>query len=295
VGNDIGSLFDLAGAIMRVLIVGATSSLAQALISLLRGQCELMTAGRNGCEVELDLSSRDIQLPAGIDCVVNMAAAFGGKELTDILQAMDVNVLGVMKLCHASSKAGAKHLVHISSIFSDLESVSPFFGAYSLSKKHSEDVTQFCGREFRLPVAVLKPSQIYGVGSGFRRHQPFLYTIMDKAQGHEDINLFGSNDPLRNFIHAQDVAKIISAVIAAKIEGAYPCVHPDNVTYSQIAAAAISAFESKSKVAFLKDKPDIPSNGFACDETLFRLLDCFPRISMAQGMQMEAAHRRQAS
>jgi nucleoside-diphosphate-sugar epimerase len=185
--------------------------------------------------------------------------------------------------------------VHISSIFSDLDNDSPFFGAYSLSKRHSEDVAQFCGREFRLPVAVLKPSQIYGVGPGFRRHQPFLYTIMDKAQRNEDIDIFGSNDPLRNFIHAEDVAKLVAAVMMMKIEGTYRCVQPDNVTYSQIAAAAISAFESKSKVAFLKDKPDIPSNGFACDETLFRLLDYFPRISMTQGMQMEAAHRRRAS
>lgn len=280
---------------MRVLIVGGTSSLAQTLIPLLRERCEVLTAGRKGCDVELDLCSRDIQIPAGIDCVVNMAAAFGGKDLTNTLQAIDVNVLGVIKLCHASSKANAKHFVHISSIFSDLGGESPFFGAYSLSKKHSEDVAQFCGRELRLPVAVMKPSQLYGVGAQFRKHQPFLYTIMDKAQRHEDIDLFGSNDPLRNFIHAQDVARIISAVIATKIEGTYRCAHPDNVTYSQIAAAAISAFESKSKVRFLKDKPDIPSNGFACDETLFRLLDYFPRISIAHGMQMEAAHRRQAS
>ena len=280
---------------MRVLVVGGTSSLAQALVPLLRDRCDVLTAGRKGCDVELDLCSHDIQIPDGIDCVVNMAAAFGGKELPDMLQAMDVNVLGLMKLCHASAKAGARHLVHISSIFADLKNDSPFFGAYALSKRHSEDVAQFCGREFGLPVAVLKPAQIYGVGPGFRRHQPFLYVIMDKAESHEDIDLFGSNDPLRNFIHAQDVAKIISAVVATKIEGTYRCVHPDNVTYSQIASAAISAFESRSKVAFLKDKPDIPSNGFACDETLFRLLDYFPRISMAQGMRMEAAHRRRAA
>lgn len=108
---------------MRVLLVG-TSSLAQTLIPLLRERCELLTAGRKGCDVELDLCSRDIQIPDGIDCVVNLAAAFGGKEPTDILQTMDVNVLGVMKLCHASSKAGAKHLVHISSIFGSRERVS---------------------------------------------------------------------------------------------------------------------------------------------------------------------------
>jgi nucleoside-diphosphate-sugar epimerase len=276
---------------MRVLIVGASSSLAQALIPLLRDRCELLTAGRKGCDIELDLCSRDLQIPGGIDCVVNMAAAFGGKEFSDSLQAMDVNVLGLMKLCHASSKAGAKHLVHVSSIFSELTSASPFFGAYALSKRHSEDVAQFCARECRLPVAVLKPSQIYGVGGQFRKHQPFLYTIMDKAERNEDIELYGSNDPLRNFIHAQDVARIVAAVITMKIEGTYPCVNPDNVTYSQIAAAAVAAFDSKSQIRFLKDRPDIPSNGFACDETLFRLVDHFPRISMAQGMQMEAAHR----
>jgi nucleoside-diphosphate-sugar epimerase len=295
VRNDISSLFDPFGAIMRVLIVGATSSLAQALIPLLHGQCELLTAGRNGCEVELDLSSRDIQIPAGIDCVVNMAAAFGGKDFSDCLQAMDVNVLGLMKLCHASSKANAKHFVHISSMFSDLTSDSPFFRAYALSKRHSEDVAQFCGREYRLPIAVLKPSQIYGVGERFRKHQPFLYSIMDKVERNEDVEFFGSNDALRNFIHVQDVAKIVSTIITMKIEGVYRCANPENVTYSQIAAAAISAFASKSKIRFLKDKPDIPNNGFVCDETLFRLIDYFPRISTAQGMQMEAAHRRRAS
>jgi nucleoside-diphosphate-sugar epimerase len=280
---------------MRVLIVGGTSSLAQALIPLLRDHCEVLTAGRSGCDVELDLCSLDIQIPSEIDCVVNTAAAFGGKELRDTLQAMEVNVTGLMKLCHASSKANAKHFVHISSIFADLNNDSPFFGAYSLSKRHSEDVAQFCGRELRLPIAVLKPSRIYGVGEQFRRHQPFLYTIMDKAQRNEDIDFLGSNDALRNFIHAQDVANIISAVMTTKLEGVYGCVSPDNVTYSQIAAAAISAFESKSKVRFLRGKPDIPSNGFACDETLFRLVDYFPRISIAQGLQMEAAHRRLAS
>ena len=280
---------------MRVLIVGATSSLAQALIPLLRDHCELLTAGRRGCDVELDLRSRDIQIPGGIDCVVNMAAAFGGKDFSDTLLAMDVNVLGLMRLCHAASKANAKHFVHISSIFADLDSDSPFFGAYSLSKRHSEDVAQLCGRELRLPIAVLKPSRIYGVGEQFRKHQPFLYAIMDKAQRNEDIDFFGSNDALRNFIHAEDMANIIAAVVTTKLEGVYNCVNPDNVTYSQIAAAAISAFDSKSNVRFLRDKPDIPSNGFACDGTLFRMVDYFPRISMAQGMQMEAADRRLAS
>jgi nucleoside-diphosphate-sugar epimerase len=295
VRNDISSLLDPFGAIMRVLIVGATSSLAQALIPLLRGQCEVLTAGRNGCDVDLDLSSRDIQIPAGIDCVVNMAAAFAGKDFSGSLQAMDVNVLGLMKLCHASSEANAKHFVHISSMFSELKSDSPFFGAYALSKRHSEDVAQFCAREFRLPIAVLKPSQIYGVGERFRKHQPFLYSIVDKAERNEDIEFFGSNDALRNFIHVQDVASIVSTIITMKIEGVHRCASPENVSYSQIATAAISAFASKSKIRFVKNKPDIPDNGFVCDATLFRLIDYFPRISTAQGMQMEAAHRRRPS
>lgn len=281
---------------MRMLIVGGTSSLAQALKPVLSEFAEVITAGRTGCDVPLDLSDpvEKIEFPAGIDVVINTAAHFGGKGFEEMYKTENVNVLGVLKLCQVCTKAQIKHLVLISSIFACLDKNSRFYSIYSLSKKHSDDVAQLYSSMFGLPLTILRPSQFYGVGNGFRKHQPFLSTIIDKAENGEDILLYGSNDALRNYIHVEDVAKVIALVIQRKIEGTHACMNVKNVSYSEVAAAAIDAFGSKSAIKFIKEQPDIPDNIFELDDSLFRLIDYYPQISISLGMKKEAAHRKMA-
>ncbi|MEQ1882348.1 MAG: NAD-dependent epimerase/dehydratase family protein, partial [Burkholderiales bacterium] len=132
---------------------------------------------------------------------------------------------------------------------------------------------------------------IYGVGESFRRHQPFLYTIIDKAESNEEIVFFGSNDAKRNLIHAEDVADIIGRVVQQRVEGLYACPSPVNVRYSEIAAAAIAAFGSASTVRHMPEMPDIPDNDFAPDDRLYRRIGYFPRISLASGIAKEAKRR----
>lgn len=279
---------------MRILIVGGTSALAQALKPVLSEFAEVITAGRTGCDVHLDLGDpvEKIVFPIGVDVVINTAAYFGGKSFEDMYKTENVNVLGVLKLCQICTKAKIKQLVLISSIFACLDKNSHFYSIYSLSKKHSDDIAQLYSSRFGLPLTILRPSQFYGVGNGFRKHQPFLSTIIDKAEKGEDILLYGSNDALRNFIHVEDVAKVIALVIQRKIEGTYACMNVRNVSYSEIAAAAIDAFGSKSTVKFIKDQPDIHDNIFDIDDSLFRLIEYYPQISISLGMKKEAAHRR---
>ena len=281
---------------MRVLVVGGTSSLASALKPTLSECAEVVTAGRKGCDVHLDLGDPPgrIELPTGIDVVVNAAAHFGGKTFDDMLQAEAVNVLGVLNLCQACTDARVQHLILISSIFASLDPGSPFFGAYALSKRHSDEMAQLYSATFGLPLTILRPSQIYGVGEAYRKHQPFLFTIIDRATEDEDILIHGSNDARRNFIHVEDVVKVITLVIQRKLRGVYECVNIENVTYSQVAAAAIEALQSKSIIKNVAGRPDIPDNAFALDDTLFRLIDYFPRISIREGMKKEAAHRGRA-
>jgi nucleoside-diphosphate-sugar epimerase len=279
---------------MRILIVGGTSSLAQALKPVLAEFAAVITAGRAGCDVHLDLSDpvEKIKLPKDIDVVINAAASFGGKSFEEMLQAESVNVLGVLKLCQSCTKAQIKQLLLISSMFAFLDKRSSFYSIYSLSKKHSDEIAQLYCSTFGLPLTILRPSQFYGVGDVYRKHQPFLSSIIDKAANNEDILIYGSNDALRNFIHAEDVAKIIALVIQRKIEGIYACMNIENVSYSEVAAAAIEAFGSKSAIKFEKEQPDIPDNIFEPDDTLFRLIDYYPQISISLGMRKEAAYRK---
>jgi nucleoside-diphosphate-sugar epimerase len=279
---------------MRILIVGGTSSLAQALKPVLAEFAAVITAGRAGCDVHLDLSDpvENIKLPKDIDVVINAAASFGGKSFEEMLQTESVNVLGVLKLCQSCTKAQIKQLLLISSMFAFLDKRSSFYSIYSLSKKHSDETAQLYCSTFGLPLTILRPSQFYGVGDVYRKHQPFLSSIIDKAANNEDILIYGSNDALRNFIHAEDVAKIIALVIQRKIEGIYACMNIENVSYSEVAAAAIEAFGSKSAIKFEKEQPDIPDNIFEPDDTLFRLIDYYPQISISLGMRKEAAYRK---
>jgi len=69
-------------------------------------------------------------------------------------------------------------------------------------------------------------------------------------------------------------------------------MYTENVSYSEIAGAAIKAFGSKSTVKFIKNQADIPNNIFEPDDSLYRRIGYFPQISISLGMQKEAAYRK---
>ncbi|MBK7051520.1 MAG: NAD(P)-dependent oxidoreductase [Rhodoferax sp.] len=279
---------------MKILLVGGQSALAQVLRPVLDSFAEVLTAGRSGCDVELDLtwSAERFELPAGLDAAINLAAHFGGPSFDEMLAAENVNVLGLLKLAHACTHAGVGQLVQVSSIFAGLDEDSPFYTSYALSKRHAEELAQHYCDNVALPLAVLRLGQLYGEGESYRRHQPFLYALLDRAQRNEEIVLYGRNDALRNFIHAADVAAVISRVVQQRIKGRYPCVSQSNVRFSGIAAAAVAAFGSTSAIRFDFSKSDIPDNSFAADESLYRCIGYFPQISLEQGLAREAIRRK---
>jgi len=278
---------------MRILIVGGTSSLAHALRPVLSEFAEVITAGRAGCDVHLDLSDpvEKMALPKNIDVVINTAANFGGKDFEQMFLAESINVLGALKLCQACYKVKVRHLVNISSTSAYLGTTSDYYGIYALSKKQSDEVvTLFCS-SFNLPCTILRPSQIYGNEDTFRKHQPFLYTAIDKAERSEDITIYGANDALRNYIHINDFTKIISTVITEHVEGLYACTNAIDVSFSQIANAAIDAFCSTGRVVFLKDMGNIQDNVFPYDDSLYGKINYFPQISLEEGVKRIAAYR----
>jgi len=83
-------------------------------------------------------------------------------------------------------------------------------------------------------------------------------------------------------------------VVQRGLEGKYPCVSTENLSFSGLAAAAILAFGSRSQIKFLKEQPDIPDNIFPPDESLFRLIDYYPQITISRGMEKEAVNRKAA-
>lgn len=281
---------------MRVLLVGATSALAGAVRPALARFASVVGAGRRGCEVAFDLGDPPdrIRIPEGVDAVVHLAAHFGGKSASDVLAAETLNVLGTLKLCQAASAAGVRHFVLVSTVFVELGPDDPQFGAYSVSKRHAEDVAGLWCRANGLPLAVVRPSRVYGDHDGFRRHQPMLYAFADQAQAGAGIALHGRHDALRNYIHAEDVAAGIAGVVEARMEGVFTAAFPRDVTLSETARAALAAFNSPGGVSFLAGQPDIRDSAGSRDDLLWRKTGHVPSVDIQSGMHRIAAHRRTA-
>jgi nucleoside-diphosphate-sugar epimerase len=268
---------------MNILIVGGTSSVAQSLIPELSKNCHVITAGRKDCDIDLDLKDT-FSFPSNIDTVIHTAAYFKSNNDAEIYDSEYINVLGTLKVCQAAHSSGVKHLILISTMYSIVSENSPQYNMYSISKKHAEELASYYCSKNSIKLTILRPSQLYGIGSNFNQHQPFFYNIIDKVKNNEDVYFYGTKDPLRNYLYVDDLSKIISEVVNQKIEGTFSCCYPNDVTYSQIAKAAIKVYNSKSSIYFLKDKPDIADNIFIKDESLYRIINLFPSTDIENGI-----------
>lgn len=280
----------------RIAIVGGTSALARRLIPLLQAGNEVATLGLGECDVPCDLTGPvdAIRIPEGTEAVVHVAAAFGGSTDDEILQTVETNAVGTLKVCMAAKKAAVRHLVYISSIYAQLDELSPHYGIYSITKRQAEELAADYCRRGSLKFTALRAAPLYGEETAFRRHQPFFYHLADCAERGQDISIYGRHDALRNYIHADDVARIVRGVLEKGCGGLYPCTFPRDVALSEVAAAAQKAFGQGGKVVFLPEKPDIPDNVFGTGTELYDRLGFRPEVDVWEGMRRLARHRKAA-
>lgn len=278
----------------KIAVIGGKSSLAKYLIPILAEKNEVISLGRKGCDFYCDLQDdlESIILPEGTDVVVHTAAAFKGTTDEEILETEEINAIGTLKICMSAQKAGVKHLILISSQYVLLDEDSLYYSIYSLSKLHSEHLAAYYCKENNLPLTILRPSQLYDNRDEYRKHQPLIYLMADKAQSGEDIQIYGQNDALRNYIHVKDLVEIISKTIENKVEGVYSVNYPQNYKLSEIAQAAQKAFNNGGAIVFLKDKSDIPDNIFDNNTELFEKIGFYPQIDIEAGMKKIADYRK---
>lgn len=272
---------------MKVLIVGGTSSLGMALKPFLNNSFEVFTAGRSNCDFHLDLSSspKSISMPNWIDVVIHCAAHFGGESDDQIIESEIVNVLGTLKLCQSSLHSGVKHIIYISSMSASLNEDSKYFGIYGITKRHAEELaTYYCSIK-NIPLTILRPSQIYGEDLSFRKHQPFLYKVIEQAEKGEDVTIFGSNDALRNYIHSDDLSSVVLNVILNGVQGIFSVLGPEDISLSNVAKLIVGEFDNKSSINFDRSKTNIPDNVFQMDETIYKLINYFPKVTVKEGIK----------
>lgn len=193
---------------MRVAVTGANGFLGSRLIETLGERAIPLTRASHG-----DISDATPAWFKGVDAVVHAAAAIPQTSPPDDVWVS--NVAGTAAVSAAAVHGGVKHFVFVSSaaVYGTLRTapvceddppapVSP----YGWAKLAGETVAQAHGR--RTSVTVARVFNLYGPGS---------FSIVDKAlRAHRSgqvPDIVGSKSAVRDFVHVEDAARAIVALM----------------------------------------------------------------------------------
>jgi len=283
-----GCYFRLNCRMTRVLVVGSTSAVGWAVAKRLNEarDCQVLLAGRRSAEINLELTALAPKSPVDLhfDVLVHSVADFGGSDDAEVRRAEIVNAVGTLDICSIARRAGAKHLVIISSASAVYGPLDLYYGIYSLSKRHGEELADLYCRSHNLPLTILRPAQLYDAEGRCRRHQRLFYTIVDNAKQNRDIEIFGRNDAVRDYLYLEDLAEIVASVVLRQVIGTFHCSGPEPARLSEIAATAIQVFNSASKIRFLPGRPDIPDLPTGSGDSLYSMIKYAPTVKLLEGI-----------
>ena len=108
----------------------------------------------------------------------------------------------------------------------------------------------------------LIPCNLYGIVS--KNHEKrshfvndLIFKIIDSEKNKRDyITLFGDGTPLRQFMHASDLAKIIYLYISNKCNSSFNVAPDNNMSIDNIANSAIEVCNNKLNIKYDSSKPN---------------------------------------
>jgi len=222
----------------RVVIVGASGFIGRALVERLAAAgTPVLPLGRD----RVDLTGEDAaaKLVSGLrldDAVVFLAALTPdrGRGISPFL----ANLKMAAAVCTALEQTPPLHLVYVSS-----DAVYPFQAAL-INEASCAEPTDLYGamhiarelmmKQFvKVPVAVLRPTLIYGAGDPHNSYGPNRLRRM----AHKDrrITLFGEGEETRDHIYIDDVIALIELVLRHRSCGLLNLATGHSVSYAELA------------------------------------------------------------
>jgi nucleoside-diphosphate-sugar epimerase len=270
-----------------ILLIGATSNIGRVLKERLSTNYHILTAGRTDCDVYLDLSDpSSVDLSAlSFDIILHCAAHFGGETPADLYMAQTVNTLATTRLFLEAKKKGNFKFIFISSLFAGFEPSSPWYTPYAISKAQAEHWLKYLAKDSNMELLILRPTMIYGDDLRFSSHQSMPYYFLDRAHNNEGIYLFGDGRALRNYLHAEDLADIISSCLQKDVCGIHSCMHPTSLSILEMAQCIASLTGTPQEIQLQLEVKSPPSLDLVPDLMLYDQIGKHDFIDFASGMR----------
>ena len=165
--------------------------------------------------------------------------------------------------------------------------------SYGYAKRSMAAQIDAYNKQYGTKYQYLTPCNLYGVGD--KDHEAnshfiaaLVKKIFDAKQNNEEsITLFGDGTPLRQFMFAEDFAKVIYEVITNDIYESFNVAGDENLTIKEMAEIAINSCESNNlEILWDKTKPNGQYRKDVSTKKFKSLLHNFSLLKLSEGIKL---------
>ena len=165
--------------------------------------------------------------------------------------------------------------------------------SYGYAKRSLAVQIDAYNKQYGTKYQYLTPCNLYGIGDKDHESNSHFITalvkkIFDAKQNNEDsITLYGDGTPLRQFMCADDFAKIIYNVIVNEIYESFNVAGEENLSIKEMANIAIKSCDAQHlKIKWDVDKPNGQFRKDVSTEKLKSLLPNFSPLKLSEGIKL---------
>lgn len=268
----------------RVVVMGAAGFVGSAIVR------ELSAAGVH----ILSLTRKDVDLmhPEASDKLAALLrpddsfVAVSAQAPCKSASTLADNITMVLAMCKALRKSPPAHIVNISSDAVYADGVNPVNERSCASPSSLHGVMHLAREvmlknEVKSPLAILRPSLLYGVSDPHNGYGPNLFRRL--AAMSDPIVLFGEGEECRDHVLVDDVARIISLCLTYKSEGTLNIATGEAFSFRSVAETVVSFFKKSVPISGTARKNQIIHRHFDAIDCL-KSFPTFKYTSLQQGL-----------
>jgi GDP-L-fucose synthase len=165
--------------------------------------------------------------------------------------------------------------------------------SYGYAKRNMAIQIDAYNKQYGTKYQYLTPCNLYGIGDKDHETNSHFITalvkkIFDAKQNNEDsITLYGDGTPLRQFMFADDFAKVIYDVITNEIYDNFNVAGEENLSIKEMANIALQSCDAENlDIKWDTDKPNGQHRKDVSIEKLKTLLPDFFPLKLSEGIKM---------
>ena len=287
---------------MKLLITGGNGMVGKHLQEILPNATYI---GSKDCDLTLWKEVEYMMFLNTPSHVIHLAAKVGGIQdnIAKPAEYFDDNILMNTHILKASKQFKVKRLTGILStcIYPDIVEKYPmkekdmFLGppaqsnfSYGYAKRCMAVQIDAYNKQYGTKYNYLTPCNLYSEYDNFNNESKmhFMTALLKKIKlSKETLNLLGTGKPLRQFMYAGDLARIIKEVINNDITDSFNVAPSENLSIDKMASISLKILNKKLKIKYSKPELDGQFRKDVCNKKLLTYFPNFKFTSFEEGIK----------